>query len=123
MDRALAPFTETSQCASKSFTPEGQDHRVHQIPLAEDSRAITTFITHRGLYRYKRLMFGVTSAPELNQRVVRDLLKTCAGVVNIADYIIVHGATVEEHDRHLLGVLDRLSELGLTLNEKNVHSG
>ena len=51
-------------------------------------------------------MFGVTSASELYQRVIRDLLKTCAGVVNIADDIIVDGATVEEHDRYLLGVLD-----------------
>ena len=36
----------------------------HQIPLAEESRHVTAFVTHRGLYRYTRLMFGVTSAPE-----------------------------------------------------------
>ena len=36
----------------------------HQILLSEESRHVTTFVTHRGLYRYKRLMFGVTSAPE-----------------------------------------------------------
>ena len=36
----------------------------HQILLSEDSRHITTFVTHRGLYRYKRLMFGVASGPE-----------------------------------------------------------
>ena len=35
----------------------------HQILLSEESRHVTTFVTHRGLYRYKRLMFGVTSAP------------------------------------------------------------
>jgi len=34
----------------------------HQILLSEDSRHITTFVTHRGLYRYKRLIFGVTAA-------------------------------------------------------------
>lgn len=39
----------------------------HQILLSEESRHITTFVTHRGLYRYKRLMFGVTSAPEKYQ--------------------------------------------------------
>ena len=36
----------------------------HQIELEEASRAITTFITHRGLYRYSPLMFGITSAPD-----------------------------------------------------------
>ena len=39
----------------------------HQIELSEESREITTFITHRGLYRYKRLMFGISSAPESAQ--------------------------------------------------------
>lgn len=37
----------------------------HQIELEEDSRAITCFCTHKGLFRYKRLMFGISSAPEL----------------------------------------------------------
>ena len=36
----------------------------HQILLAKESRLVTTFVTHRCLYRYTRLMFGVTSAPE-----------------------------------------------------------
>ena len=39
----------------------------HQIELAEDSRGITTFTTHAGLFRYKRLMFGISSVPELYQ--------------------------------------------------------
>ena len=30
----------------------------HQSELEEQSRKITTFITHKGLFRYKRLMFG-----------------------------------------------------------------
>ena len=39
----------------------------HQIELDEESRQITTFVTHRGLYRYKRLMFGITSAREVSE--------------------------------------------------------
>ena len=35
----------------------------HQIELEEQSRNITTFVTHKGFYRYKRLMFGISSAP------------------------------------------------------------
>ena len=38
------------------------------------------------------------------------------GVANIADDLIVHGADLEEHDRNLHGVLQRLRESGLTLN-------
>ena len=88
----------------------------HQILLSEESRHITTFITHRGLCRYKRLMFGVTSAPEKYQQIIGDVVRGCAGVANIADDLIVHGCGVEEHDKRLFVVLDRLNEVGLTMN-------
>ena len=88
----------------------------HQIPLSEESRHITTFVTHRGLYRYKQLMFGVTSAPKKYQQIICDVLKGCAGVANIADDLIVHDKDIEEHDVRLFAVLGRLSEVGLTVN-------
>ena len=71
-------------------------------------------VTHRGLCRYKRLMFGVAS--EKYQQIVRDVLRGCPGVANIADDLIIYGKGVEEHDRCLFTVLDRLSEVGLTVN-------
>ena len=43
----------------------------HQIELDEKSRFITTFVCHKGLYRYKRLMFGINSAPEIHQRIIQ----------------------------------------------------
>ena len=73
-------------------------------------------MTHRGLYRYKRLMIGVTSASERYQQIIRDMLRGCGGVANIADDLINHGSGVEEHDRRLFAVLDRLREVGLTPN-------
>ena len=88
----------------------------HQILLAEESRHVTTFVTHRGLYRYTRLMFGVTSAPEKYQQIIRDVLCGCEGVINIADDLIIHGNGVEQHDERLFVVLNRLKEVGLTLN-------
>ena len=88
----------------------------HQIELDEKSRDITTFITHRGLYRYKKFLFGITSAPEKYQKIIKDVLQGCSGVANIADDLIIHGKGLEEHDRHLFSVLKRLKECGLTLN-------
>ena len=49
----------------------------HQILPSEDSQHITTSVTHCGLYRYKQLMFGVTSAPEKYQQIIRDVLRGC----------------------------------------------
>ena len=88
----------------------------HQILLSEDSRHTTTFVTHRGPYRYKRLRFGATSAPEKYQQIIRDVLRGCEGVANIANDLVIRGNGVEEHEKRLLGVLDWLREVGLTLN-------
>ena len=68
----------------------------HQVELDERSREITTFVTHRGLYRYKRLMIGVTSAPEKYQKAVANVLRDCEGVANLADDLIVHGCGIKE---------------------------
>ena len=88
----------------------------HQVELEEESREITTFVTHRGLYRYKRLIFGISSAPEKYQRIISDVIRGCKGVANIADDLIVHGKDAGEHDKNLHAVLQRLRERGLTLN-------
>ena len=58
----------------------------HQVELETESRRIITFITQRGLFQYKRLMFGITSTPEKYQKIVKDVLIGCKGVANIADY-------------------------------------
>ena len=61
-------------------------------------------------------MSGVTSAPEEYHQIIRNVLRCCAGGANIADDLIVHGYGVEQHSKHLFAVLDRLSEVGLTVN-------
>ena len=88
----------------------------HQIELEEQSRDVTTFVTHRGLYRYKRLMFRITSAPEKYQKIISDVIQGCDGVANITDDLIVYGSDLEEHERNLHAVLQRLKGSGLTLN-------
>ena len=88
----------------------------HQIELDEESRDITTFSTHEGLFRYKRLSFKVNSAPEKYQQIIRQVVSDIEGVLNIADDLVVHGKSVEEHDQSLHKVLQRLEEKNLTLN-------
>ena len=46
----------------------------HQIELDQHSRALTTFTTHDGLYRYKRLMFGISAALEIYQHAIQQVL-------------------------------------------------
>ncbi|CAC5391313.1 unnamed protein product [Mytilus coruscus] len=70
----------------------------HQVELEPESRNITTFTTHVGLFRYKRLMFGISCAPEMYQQCIKMALEGCAGQRNISDDIIVYGCTQQEHD-------------------------
>ena len=71
----------------------------HQLILHSDSRYITTFSTHAGLYRYKRISFGINSAAEIFQQTIQESLRGSPGVVNISDDINVKGNTVAEHDK------------------------
>ena len=44
------------------------------------------------------------------------MLSDCEGVANIADDLLVFSRDTKERDRRLFAVLDRLSEVGMTLN-------
>ncbi|XP_060078268.1 uncharacterized protein K02A2.6-like [Ylistrum balloti] len=108
---------------SKVFSKLDLKYGYHQIELDENSRDITTFVTHKGLYRYKRLMFGINSAPEKYQQVISQVFHDCEGVQNISDDIVVHAETKEEHDRRLAKVFDRILENNLTLNRQKCQLG
>ena len=45
----------------------------HQLELHEESRFLTTFTTHEGLYQYKRLNYGTNSAAKIFQNVLQTL--------------------------------------------------
>jgi hypothetical protein len=88
-----------------------------QIPLAEESRSLTTFLTPFGRYRFTRLPFGICSAPEHFQRRLCEILNGVEGCVNMMDDILVYGRSLEEHDKRLNNVLTRLRENNITLNK------
>ena len=91
----------------------------HQLELHPSSRYITTFRTHNGLYRYKRLNFGISSASEIFQEHIRKVISHIAPTKNISDDIIIYGKGENAqamHDRALAETLDALHTNGLTLN-------
>ena len=87
----------------------------HQLPLAEENRYMATFTTHEGLFRFKRLNYGTNSAAEIFQNASqRNLSDTStSGVKNIADDIIIHGKSRQDHDKALENCLKRLEDLKL----------
>ena len=55
----------------------------HQFELSPESRNITTFSTHVGLRRYKRLLFGINAAAEIFQNAIEEILSGLPGCKNI----------------------------------------
>ena len=90
-----------------------------------NSRNVTTFTTHVGLHRYKRLNFGINGAAEIFQNTISTALEGLEGVRNINDDIIVYGRNQNEHDERLQSkkisndqeLLKRLQDKNLTLNK------
>ena len=95
----------------------------NQLELSPESRDITTFVTHIGLFRFKRLVFGINAASEIYQNEIQSIIRGVPGVANISDNITIHSRTKEEHDERLHEVLRRLHQAGLTLNMEKCDIG
>ena len=89
---------------SRTFSKLDLKWGYHHLELTPESREITTFAVHSGVYRYKRLIFGVLSASKQDQYEVSTALTGLEGVENISDDIIVHGPDQESHDKRLHAV-------------------
>ena len=69
-----------------------------------------------GLYQYKRLAFGISSAAEVFQHIISSLSNDILGIRNISDDIIIYGRNEISHNKSLYAVLKRLDENRLTIN-------
>ena len=89
-----------------------------QVPLSEESTLLTTFITPFGRFAFRRLPFGISSAPEHYQRRMSAILEGIPDVLCQMDDVLVFGATQPQHDQRLHEVLSRLQQAKVTLNTK-----
>lgn len=92
----------------KQFTKLDLSNAYQQLPLDNESRKMCTINTHRGLYQYTRLPFGIASAPAIFQKLMDSVLQGMSRTVCYIDDILVTGGSEEEHLRNLELVLERL---------------
>ena len=108
----------TSLAGGQHFSKLDLSHAYLQLPLAEESQPIVTVNTHKGLYRYQRLPFGVSSAPAVFQRTMETLLQGIPNVCVYLDDILVTGPSSATHLRNLEEVLTRLEDAGMRLKKE-----
>ena len=102
----------------KVFTKIDLSDAYLQLPVQEQSKEVLTVNTHRGLYRYNRLPFGVKCAPAIFQQIMDAMLSGLSFAIAYMDDIIVASGTAEEHKMHLEQVLQRILEYGFTLRRE-----
>ena len=90
-------------------------HAYLQVMLDEESRNLVTVNTHKGLFRFSRLPFGVASAPAIFQRIMEGILKGIPGVCIYLDDILITGYTEEQHLVNLEQVFKQLEAAGMRL--------
>ena len=86
-----------------------------QLLLDESSRQYVVINTHKGLFRYSRLPFRVSSAPGIFQRVMENLLQDIPRVVVYIDDVLITGPDESGHMVALEEVLRRMEQAGLRL--------
>jgi hypothetical protein len=59
----------------QKFTKLDLSQAYHQIELHPKSSKFTTINTHKGLYQYKRLTYGINSAVSIFQRAMENVLR------------------------------------------------
>jgi len=90
----------------------------HNIPIRQQDRDKTAFITRRGCFRYKVLPFGLTTAPSVFQRLMDLVLcgLTYVSCLVYIDDIIVFSKNFSTHLDRLAEVFERLKQAGLKLH-------
>lgn len=90
----------------------------YQIPLAENSKRLTAFITPDGHYEFNRMPFGLTNAPATFQKTINRILGGARFKHAFAymDDIIIPSKDVDSGFAKLDEILKLFSSSGLTLN-------
>ena len=87
------------------------------MEVAEECCPLLTVNTHQGLYQYKRLVYGIASAPALWQTAMDQVFQCIPGTQYHIDEILVTGKNDQEHCENLDKVMTCLENARLRLNK------
>ena len=105
----------TSLTRGTKFSKRDLANAYQQVCHDESSKYLTTIITHHGLFAYSHLPSGVSTAPEIFQRIINLLLQGILNIVAYFDDILITGRNDEEYLQNLEAILTKLDDAGLHL--------
>lgn len=94
-----------------------------QMILDEMSKEKTAFITHKGLYQFEVIPFGLSNAGAAFQRNMETILADLHNTLVYIDDILVFSETFADHLKHLEELFIRLREANLKLKSKKCSFG
>ncbi len=100
---------------AKIFSKMDLRDAYHRIRVAQEDRWKTAFRTRYGHFEYLVMPFGLTNAPASFQAYINEALRGLLDHICIAymDDILIFSQDEEEHEKHMLLVLERLEKYSL----------
>ena len=92
----------------------------HQIKMAEEDKSKTAFTSPFGTFAFEVMPLGLKNASKTFQRMVEYVLRDYIGksVIVFIDDILVFSESLEEHEKHLKEVLEKMKQHKLYLKPK-----
>lgn len=88
-----------------------------QVPVDENCSNLLCINTHKGLYKFNRLAFGVKVAPAIFQEIMDSMLQGLDFAMAYLDDIIVSSKSTETHHQHVQEVFSRINNYGFKVKE------
>ena len=88
-----------------------------QIPIEEESSKLLCISTHKGLFKFNRLAFGIKFAPAIFQQIIDTMLSGLDFSIRYLDDILMKSETIEQHRKQVFRVFKRINEYGFTLKD------
>ena len=126
--REVYPFPRISDVLSRlasgvMFSKLDANCGFWQVKLDPECKLYTTFITPWGRYCFRRMPFGISSAPEFYQRAMEKILKGLPGVEAYMDDLLIYGSSEAQHWSRLHDVLSAIQKSGVTLKREKCEFG
>ncbi|XP_050709686.1 uncharacterized protein K02A2.6-like [Eriocheir sinensis] len=107
-------FSTLGKC--KIFSKIDKNQAFQQLIMDDKSQEYCTINTHLGLFRPKRLPYGVASSPAIWQQTMDKIFNGLPGVFCFIDDILIAGKDETEHQERLAAVLRRIQDNGIKIH-------